>query len=100
MLCITCQNFSHLTSILVNTNDLFVLAIYYLGNILTNTNDILKMYTCYLASALINTNEISKVDPCYLANILKNTNDKANKFTKEEVGYVQPTTHVFSLSDV
>lgn len=73
---------------------------YHLANISTNTNDIAKMYSYHLASILTNTNNITKVDFYHLTSILININDKANKFTRHNVGCVQLIAQSKSLSNI
>ena len=84
---------------MVNTNSLLILNFYYLTNSLSNMNNILKVYYCYLASILININDILKINFCYLTSTLTNTNDKANNFTKKEVGFIKLTIHFLSLNN-
>ena len=72
---------------MANTNSLLVSNLCHLANILTNNNDILKMYLYYLASNLTNINQL-KIDPHHLANTLTNNNNKADDFTRNEVGCI------------
>ena len=61
--CITHQDFSHLASILANTNKFII------SDLCHQTNNISKVYLCHLTNTLANMIDLLKVDPYYLANI-------------------------------